>query len=140
MDAGACSGSAARDRALMRATEGDLDGANQAVERALAEHARLDMPFELGRTLLVQGGVKRRRRERRAARESLERALALFEDLGAQLWAAQSRTELDRLRSRRAAGELTAAEHRVAELAAEGQSNKEIAAALFVSVHTVELH
>ena len=89
---------------------------------------------------VAQGGVKRRRRDRRGARESLERALALFEDLGARLWAAQSRAELDRLRSRRAAGELTAAEQRVAELAAEGQSNKEIAAALFVSVHTVELH
>jgi len=106
----------------------------------MAEHARMEMPFELARTLLVQGGVKRRRREKRAARESLERALEMFDELGARLWAEQSRAELERLGARRAAGELTAAEQRAAELAAEGKSNKEIAAVLFVSVHTVELH
>ncbi len=111
-----------------------------AVEQALGEHARLEMPFELARTLLVQGQVRRRRREKRAARESLEQALALFEELGAPLWAEQTRAELDRLGSRPAGQELTAAEQRVAELAAQGRSNKEIASELFVSVHTVEVH
>ena len=130
----------ARSRALLLAARGDLDGADRAIDRALNEHARLEMPFELARTLLVQGQVKRRRREIRAARDSLDQALALFGDLGARLWADQTRAELDRLGGRQATGELTAAEQRVVELAVDGRSNKEIASALFVSVHTVELH
>jgi DNA-binding CsgD family transcriptional regulator len=129
-----------RSRGLLLAARGELDAADQAVEQALAQHARVDMPFELARTLLVQGQVRRRRREKRAARESLEQALALFEELGAPLWAEQARAELDRLGSRPAGKELTAAEQRVAELAAQGRSNKEIASELFVSVHTVEVH
>jgi DNA-binding CsgD family transcriptional regulator len=131
---------AGRCRALLLAARGDLDDADQVVQQALVEHARVDMPFELARTLFVQGQVRRRRREKRAARESLEQALALFEELGAPLWAEQARAELDRLGSRPAGKELTAAEQRVAELAAQGRSNKEIAGSLFVSVHTVEVH
>ena len=53
--------------------------AHAATERALAEHARVDAPLERARTLLVQGQIARRRKQKRAARESLEAALALFE-------------------------------------------------------------
>lgn len=130
----------ARSRALLLAERGDLEGANLALDRALVAHERAEMPFERARTLLVRGQVLRRRRERRAARESVEQALELFERLGASLWAGRARDELGRLGSRAAGGELTASERRVVDLAVEGLANKKIAARLFVSVHTVEVH
>ena len=65
-----------------------------------------------------------------------------FDELGSDGWADQARSELARVSARRPrpAGELTPTEERVARLAAEGRSNKEIARALFVTVHTVEAH
>ena len=67
--------------------------------------------------------------------------MAIFEDLGARLWAAKARGELARISGRRPAVEqLTATEHRVAALAAHGRSNKEIAAELYMGVSTVEAH
>ncbi len=129
----------ARCRALLLAARGDLRGAHEAIERALAEHARTDLPFERARTLLVQGQLHRRRRQKRATRESLEQALALFEPMGAERWAQRARDELARLGRHRKEG-LTASEGRVTDLAVQGLSNKEIAQALFVTVHTVEVH
>ncbi len=65
----------------------------------------------------------------------------MFEDCGAEGWAGEARAELDRIGGRRpAAGELTPSERSVVDLAANGLANKEIAAALFVSVRTVETH
>jgi len=132
--------SAARCRAVLLAEQGDLTGAQAALDRAHAAHQRQSMPFELARTLLVQGQVKRRARARRLARESLERALGLFEEMGAAVWAQRTRAELASLVVQRTPGGLTTAEHRVAELAAAGLSNKEIAGTLFIAVHTVEVH
>ena len=67
--------------------------------------------------MLALGSVQRRSRQRRAARESLLQALAIFEQLGAAIWAARARTELARIAGRApGSGELTAAERRVAEL------------------------
>jgi DNA-binding CsgD family transcriptional regulator len=132
---------AARCRGLLRAARGDLDGAEQALERSLVASARMGIPFERARTLLVQGQVRRRRRQRGAAREALEQALALFESMGARVWAERTRDELARLGGRRRVpGALTPAELRVVELAVQGLSNKAIAQALFVSIHTVEVH
>ena len=81
----------ARCRGLLLAARGDLRGAQAALERALAQHVRIEMPFELGRTLLVDGQTRRRRRQKRAVRESLARALALFEPMGGRLWAQRAR-------------------------------------------------
>ena len=75
---------------------------------------------------------------KRPAREALERALAGFEQLGARLWADKARAELARVGGRPpATGELSETERRIAALAAEGRSNKEIATALFVTPKTV---
>jgi DNA-binding CsgD family transcriptional regulator len=97
------------------------------------------MPFELGRTLLVLGLLQRRRNERRLAHESLEQALAIFNELGAPLWAARTSRELRPLGGRPTSRvALTPGEQRVAELAASGLTNRQVAAALFISPKTVE--
>jgi DNA-binding CsgD family transcriptional regulator len=132
---------AARCRGLLAAAEGDLPAALDSFERALAEHERAASPFELGRTLLALGSVRRRAKQRRAAREALEEAGAIFAELGARFWAERARDELARVSGRPPSSkELTETEERVAGLAAQGLSNKEIAGALFVTVHTVEAH
>jgi ATP/maltotriose-dependent transcriptional regulator MalT len=130
----------ARARGLLRAAHDDLEGAEAALRTAVVEHRRLPMPFELGRTHLVLGQLLRRRGRRRAAVEELERARALFEKLGAPLWAAQAGSELRRIPIRRKARDnsLTPTEERVAELAATGRTNREVAQALFISPKTVE--
>ncbi len=129
----------ARCRGLLLAAAGDLDGALAALERAVQAHAQLAMPGELARTLLALGRLRRRRREKQPAADALAEALAEFERIGAPLWAAQARAELARARPvHPTAGELTATEHRIADLAAEGLTNREIAARLFISPKTVE--
>jgi ATP/maltotriose-dependent transcriptional regulator MalT len=130
-----------RCRGLLRAAEGDMPGAFAAFERALTEQPDPAWPFERGRTLLCLGTVRRQAQQKRAAREALDEALGVFEELGARLWAERTRAELRRISGRRPADEeLTGTEGRVAELAAQGRSNKEIAAQLFMGVSTVEAH
>jgi DNA-binding CsgD family transcriptional regulator len=128
----------ARCRGLLEAARGDVDASRAALDRALAAHERLGQPFELGRTLLVQGGLERRARRKAAARDAVDRAIASFEGLGAELWLERARAERARLGLRRAPEGLTETERRVAELAAAGRSNREIAAELFMSRRTVE--
>ena len=60
-------------------------------------------PFERGRTLLAAGSIRRRAREKRAARETLDEAHRIFDGLGAGLWAGRARDELARISGRRAA-------------------------------------
>lgn len=132
---------AARSRGLLYEAHGNIDSAREALDRALAEHARMRCPFERGRTLLATGSIQRRAREKRAARETLEEAHLIFDSLGARLWASRARDELARISGRRpAASDLTTSETTLAALAAEGLSNKEIAATMHISVHTVEAH
>jgi len=65
----------------------------------------------------------------------------MFEELGATLWAGKARAELGRVSGRAPSrGDLTPTERRVAELVAEGLSNKEVATALVVSPKTVDGH
>jgi DNA-binding CsgD family transcriptional regulator len=129
----------ARCRALALAARGDLEAASAAVARALREHDGLPLPFELGRTLLVGGTVERRAKRKKEARETLSKALEVFEGLGAAVWADRTRAELARIGGRAASSvALTPTEERVAALVATGGTNREVADALFVSVHTVE--
>jgi DNA-binding CsgD family transcriptional regulator len=132
---------AARSRGLLCEARGNIESACEALDRALAEHARMRCPFERGRTLLAVGSIRRRSREKRAARETLDEAHRIFDSLGARLWASRAADELARISGRRpAANDLTTTEARLAALAAEGLSNKEIAAVLHISIHTVEAH
>jgi DNA-binding CsgD family transcriptional regulator len=129
----------ARARGLLEAASGDLAGAQTALEGALREHKGLPQPFELARTLLAMGIVRRRAKRKREARDSLGQALAVFQELGAARWAGRTRAELGRIGGRAPSpAHLTPTEERIAELVAEGQTNREIAGSLFLSVKTVE--
>ena len=132
-------GAAGRCRGLLSAARGDRDGALVALEAAAGWHVITPLPFERARTLLALGLVQRRARRRRAARETLNGALAIFEELGAELWTEQTQAELGRIGGRTpSSGELTPTERGIAELVAEGKTNKEVAARLVVTDRTIE--
>ena len=112
---------------------------------ALARHEGILGGFEEARTLLCFGERLRRARRRRDARDQLRPALELFERFGAAPWAERTRGELratgERLRARGPEHEdLTGQELRIALQAAEGKTNRQIGAAMFLSPKTVEFH
>lgn len=129
----------ARTRAMTLAARGAVDEACAAAERAMVEHDRLAMPFERARTQLVLGQLLRRQRRKELAVAALTDALATFDQMGARLWADRTTAELSRTRSApsKVAG-LTPSEQRVAELAAKGMTNRDVAGELFISPKTVE--
>ena len=132
---------AARCRGLLALARHDTTGALASFEEALRQHDRLPMPFERARTLLALGIALRHAKRRRDARATLEDARGAFAALGAALWEERAAAELGRIGGRRASGaELTPAEERVAALVAEGRTNKQVAAALFLTERTVEFH
>jgi DNA-binding NarL/FixJ family response regulator len=130
----------ARARGLLLAARDRPDEALQAFERAIAALDRLPaLRYDRARTLLVLGRLQRRRGQRVAARASLEEAGRLFEETGAAQWARNARAGLDRLGLRAgSSGELTPTEQHIAQLAASGLTNRQIATARFVSPKTVE--
>jgi DNA-binding CsgD family transcriptional regulator len=103
-----------------------------------------DAPLERARTLVELGAALRRANQRAAAREPLTAGLDLAHACGAERLAARAKEELQasgaRPRRQRVFGpdSLTSAEARVARMAAEGMTNREIAQALFVTAKTVE--
>jgi DNA-binding CsgD family transcriptional regulator len=130
-----------RCRGMLAAQAGQVDAALASYAEALEWHAKVELPLDRGRTLLALGAAQRRAKRRREARATLEEALAVFDGIGAALWAERVRTELKRISGRAATpGALTPAEARVAALVAEGKTNREVAAALFLSERTVEGH
>jgi DNA-binding CsgD family transcriptional regulator len=132
---------ASRCHGLLYAARGDFAAALAMLERALVEHERLPMPFEEARTRLLWGTVLRRAGHRTDARKSLEAARDVFVRLGTPVQAAQAREELLSLGGRHAEdNQLTTVEQRVAGLVGAGQTNREVADTLFMSVRTVESH
>lgn len=131
---------AARGRGLLAETQGRRDDAIASFQVAVAATERLAVPFERGRALLDLGAALRRARRQAAAREALTAARDVFDELGAEPWAIRARHELGRFGGRSRSEALTATEARVASLAAEGRSTKEIASVLVVSAKTVEKH
>jgi DNA-binding CsgD family transcriptional regulator len=129
---------AARSRGLLSAARGELDGAITSVEEALDHLRGVPQPFERARTLLVKGQIQRRQKRKRPARETLDEALELFVDLGGPLWAEKARSEIDRIGGRPPPPTgLTPTEMQIADLVGQGMTNREVAAALFISEHTV---
>jgi DNA-binding CsgD family transcriptional regulator len=131
---------ATRCRGLVAAAEGDVAGAASLLERAVAQHEEVGDPFGTARALLGLGIVRRRARKKRDAREAIQAALDGFDELGAATWIEKARGELGRIGGRRREEGLTPAERRVAALVAEGRTNREVAAALFVTERTVASH
>ena len=135
--------SAKRCDGVVRLCSGKRDDQAAAqMTEAAADFGRLGLPFDQARTLLALGRALRRAKRWGAARTALQEAETVFHGVGSPGWAAEAQSELARVGARRPSpsGELTPAEQHVAELAAEGRSNKEIARALHVTVSTVEAH
>ena len=130
------------DALVQLARAGYDDGAGAALEEAASTYAAAGLRFDEARTLLVVGRAQRRARKWGAARENLEHAALAFDAIGSPGWARDARSELERVGARRAVstGQLTETEQRVARMAADGLSNKEIAKELVVTVNTVEFH
>ncbi|MBV9095807.1 MAG: AAA family ATPase [Streptosporangiaceae bacterium] len=135
-------GELARCRALLA---GD-DRVEPEYRLAIEHLQRCRITPQLARTRLLYGEWLRRQRRRRDAREQLRAAFETFDSVGAEAFAERARTELqatgERVRKRAPGSRevLTAQEAQVARLASEGALNKEIAAQLFLSTHTVEYH
>src|SRR5262249_4568272 len=127
---------------------GEVDGAGVLLDRAVAQSKEVGDPFGKARALLALGIVWRRGRQKRHAREAIPAALDEFGQLGAAVWGQEGRGGPRRIRQgepgrigggRREEGR-TPAERRVADLVAEGRTNREVAAALFVTERTVASH
>jgi DNA-binding CsgD family transcriptional regulator len=116
------------------------------IRESLETLEQADARLERARALTDLGALVRRSNRRREARELLREALDIAHRAGAGPLAARAETELRATgaRPRRVvlAGveSLTASERRVAELAADGRTNREIAQSLFVTARTVEGH
>jgi DNA-binding CsgD family transcriptional regulator len=133
-------GDAHRIEALLAAEAGDLDAAADSARAAVAAHEASPLRPELARSLLVLGRIERRRKARRQSRDALVRAHQLATGMGHRPLLAQIEQELPRVAAERSGTELTATERRVADLIAAGATNRDAAAALFVSVRTIETH
>jgi DNA-binding CsgD family transcriptional regulator len=129
----------ARCRAMVLAARGDVVAAERMAEQAMAAHDRLPMPFERARTQLFVGQLARRQRRKQVAARTLTDVVTEFRELGARLWADRARAELARVNGpRNRDSDLTPSETSVARHAAAGMTNRDIAAALFISPKTVE--
>jgi DNA-binding CsgD family transcriptional regulator len=129
-----------RCRGLVAATQEAVDRAASLLQQAVEQHEAVGDPFGRARALLALGVVQRRARQKRAARDAISDALGGFEQLGAATWVEKARAELGSIGGRRREEGLTAAERRVAALVSEGQTNREVAAALFLGERTVASH
>lgn len=129
----------ARGRGLVAAAAGDLDAALAALGQAVETEAALPLPLERARTRLVLGRTLRRARRRGDAHAALDTAVSELRALGLPLWVEQAGRERARSGGRAASRhDLTPAERRIAELVAEGRTNREVAAALYITPSTVE--
>jgi DNA-binding NarL/FixJ family response regulator len=128
-----------RGRSMWLASRGDVDAAVAMAHDALSQHDRVPMKFERARTQLLLGQLQRRKRQKELATATLREALDAFDAMGAPLWAERARAELSRTNvAPKHSSTLTPSEQRVAELAASGMTNRDVAAALFISPKTVE--
>jgi ATP/maltotriose-dependent transcriptional regulator MalT len=129
----------ARCRALL---SDDESGYQESVERLADSRAAI----ELARSRLAYGEWLRRASRRVDSREQLRAAYEMFSQMGAAAFAERARRELSatgetvRKRTAETVDELTTQEKQVARLAAQGLTNPEIAAQLFISPRTVEYH
>ena len=133
-------------RGRIHAARGDLDAMRRSFEGALGQLAPLSAPYHRARVQYAYGQSLRRAGKRRESSQQLAAARQAFALLGAEIYVARCDRELaasgvDVQRREDADGSsLTAQEHAVALLVAQGRSNREAAQELIVSVKTVEYH
>ena len=140
-------GVAARCRALAQPAEAEPAIVEHFFVKALQFHDGCGRPLETARTQLVYGEWLRRLKRRTEAARQLIDAVQTFEVLGAAAWAARARAELAatgqaaaRAQAPGVLARLTPQEYQIVRLAAQGESNREIAAQLFLSHRTVSYH
>jgi DNA-binding CsgD family transcriptional regulator len=132
--------------ARIRALEADGTEADALYQESRVHFGKTPLRIELARSQLLYGEWLRRERRYLDARVELRAALRLFREFGVEAFGDRARTELEatgeRIRPRPAASEaqLTPQESQVARLAAQGLTNREIAARLFIGQSTVEYH
>ena len=129
-----------RCRGQIAAARGHIDEAMRLLDDAVARHEEVSDPYGQARALLALGVIRRRARQKRRARDAILEALAGFEQLGAETWIERCKSELGSIGGRTREEGLTPAEQRVAALVAEGRTNREVAAALFLGERTVASH
>jgi DNA-binding CsgD family transcriptional regulator len=141
-----------RCRAMLAAAGTDpAEIVDEHFQNALKRHEEAErsgqaQPFDHARSQLVYGEWLRRARHRARARHQLSEALTVLDRLDASCWADRAASELRatgqtvRKRDVGAAGRLTPQELQVIRLAARGNTNREIAAQLFLSPRTVAFH
>ncbi len=131
----------ARGRARVAIADGDTEPAIAATSMVAAGSPPGWSRFDTARVLLVRGEALRHARSRRDSHEALRRAQEIFVDLGATVWAQRASAEQARLGlTRSSALSLTPTEARVARLAGDGLSTRDVAAELGISPRTVETH
>jgi DNA-binding CsgD family transcriptional regulator len=132
--------------ARLRALLSEGDDADRLYLEAISRLSRTRIRVQLARTHLLYGEWLRRERRRLEAREQLRTAYEFFRDAGVEAFAERARIELEatgehaRRRTVDTLDQLTAQETQVARLAAQGETNRAIAARLFISASTVEYH
>jgi ATP/maltotriose-dependent transcriptional regulator MalT len=135
-------GVAARSEALFVADQRAEELYVEAVDRL----GRSGMAVDLARARLLYGEWLRRQRRRLDARAQLRTAHDLFSDFGMEAFAERARVELEatgehaRKRSADSLGQLTPQEAQISRLVTQGNTNREIAAQLFISANTVDYH
>jgi DNA-binding CsgD family transcriptional regulator len=129
-----------RTRGLVAAASGNVADARSLLQLAIAQHEEVGDPYGRARASLALGSVLRRARQKRTARDASAAALQGFQEVGAETWVEKARSELGSIGGRKREEGLTPAEQRVAALVAEGRTNREVAAALFLGERTVASH
>ena len=131
----------ARSEALLIAKQGDPAAALELLEKTISTAGDHVYPLDLARCELTRGRVARQARRRSVARTAFLDAIEQFESYGAPAWREVAETELARLdvpsRSRQPS-ELTDNELQIVAMVRDGSTNREIAAALYLSVKAVE--
>ena len=129
-----------RCRGLVAAAGGASTTAASLLQQAVAQHEDVGDPFGRARALLALGIVRRRARQKRAARDAILAALAGFEQLGAATWVEKARDELGSIGGRTARGGAHGGRAPRRRPGRRGRTNREVAAALFLGERTVASH
>jgi DNA-binding NarL/FixJ family response regulator len=128
--------------AMHRAASGDPTGAAEALRKAIESYGDMSYPIDVARAYLTLGQLERRARRRAAARTAFKQASERFTVIGAAAWVPVAAEELSRLdyglRPRPEA--LSDTESRIVHFVRSGATNREIAAAMYLSVKAVEAH